>query len=261
MCTQSTRRQRISPLGYTYRTDLTVQPEATEALTDYTASVTNELITTSITVVKNWQNLQGRSYSVEVRLLNGSVVVDSITFNSTSTTQRHTFENLPVYDANGNRITYTIREVEGDTFNATITQSSTEANTYTITNTAPDPTPTPTPTVTPTPVVTSAPTPTATTQTGTGGGGGGGSGSTAAPTPAATVTATPTATVTVTPTPTTTPTTVPVTGPTATPRPMPEIPEDASGRTVSNVQSYYDIDDMDTPLGAGENMNLGDCFD
>lgn len=239
------------PVGYTFRSNLTVQPVATEALVDYAASVTNELITTSITVEKNWDNLLGRSYSVEVRLLADNVVVDRVTFNSTNTAQRHTFENLPVYDASGNRISYTVSEVNGEAFGATIVLSSTEANTYIITNTAPNPTSTP--------VVTPAPTPTATTQPGTGGGGGGGSGSTAAPTPTATVTATPTATATATPT--TPPTNVPRTGPTATPRPMPQIPQDTSGRAVNNVQSYYDIDDMDTPLGAGDNMNLGDCFD
>ena len=42
---------------------------------------------------------------------------------------------------------------------------------------------------------------------------------------------------------------------------LPEMPVDNRNRVVRSEETCENIEDMDTPLGAGDNMKVGDCFD
>ena len=90
--------------------------------------------TIDIPVEKKWVGPQ--KASVIVNLLANGVKKDSAELTA-STDWKHTFENLPEYDINtGNKIEYTIKELEIDNYKSDIVKNSDGSYTITNTNTA-----------------------------------------------------------------------------------------------------------------------------
>ncbi|MDD6879763.1 MAG: Cna B-type domain-containing protein, partial [bacterium] len=125
--------------GYTYTTTGTGNATV-EAGKDTPVTVTNTYVpaTISVTVTKEWNHngvpADMQPKSVEVNLMNGDTVAATEKLNA-GNSWTHTFENLPVKDADGNDITYTVQEKDvPDGYSAAVTGSA--ANGFTITNTA-----------------------------------------------------------------------------------------------------------------------------
>jgi hypothetical protein len=70
--------------------------------------------TTSVTVTKVWSDYNNadntRPGSITVRLLRNNATYDDHTLTGTGNTWSYTWNNLPLYDANGVRYTYTVAE-------------------------------------------------------------------------------------------------------------------------------------------------------
>lgn len=103
--------------GYTFSTAYAVGKESTQEVTftgssQQTVSVTNtyKSETTEIPVRKEWRDSEAEHLGVQVALMNGNATVATLTLNKDNA-WRGTFTNLPKKDANGNDITYTVKEV------------------------------------------------------------------------------------------------------------------------------------------------------
>lgn len=207
----------------------------------YDATLQNELITVTASVTKRWS---GASLSA----LNVHLYADGVlreTYQLTTGNWSHTFGPLPRYRANSTtEITYTITETVPANFTLSSSRTVTDGNvTVILTNTyyppvtEPPVTPTPTPSATPTPT----------------------------PRPSASPSASPSTSPSVSPSPSVEPSPIPTLEPGATPTPppytteeappVPELPED------TRITRILTILDENIPLGAGINLNLGDCFD
>ena len=79
---------------------------------DSKIKVTNtyEIDTTKIPVRKIWSDTEAEHSGVQVALMNGNATVATLTLNKDNA-WKGTFTNLPKKDANGNDITYTVKEV------------------------------------------------------------------------------------------------------------------------------------------------------
>lgn len=103
--------------GYTFSTAYAVGKESTQEVTftgasQQTVSVTNtyKSETTEIPVRKVWSGPETEHSGVQVALMNGNATVATLTLNKDNA-WTGTFTNLPKKDANGNDITYTVKEV------------------------------------------------------------------------------------------------------------------------------------------------------
>ena len=103
--------------GYTFSTAYAVGKESTQEVTftgasQQTVSVTNtyKSDTTEIPVRKVWSGPETEHSGVQVALMNGNATVATLTLNKDNA-WTGTFTNLPKKDANGNDITYTVKEV------------------------------------------------------------------------------------------------------------------------------------------------------
>ena len=103
--------------GYTFTTAYAVGKESTQEVTftgasQQTVSVTNtyKSDTTEIPVRKVWSDSEAEHAGVQVALMNGNATVATLTLNKDNA-WTGTFTNLPKKDANGNAITYTVKEV------------------------------------------------------------------------------------------------------------------------------------------------------
>ena len=103
--------------GYTFTTAYAVGKESTQEVTftgasQQTVSVTNtyKSETTEIPVKKVWSDSEAEHAGVQVALMNGNATVATLTLNKDNA-WAGTFTNLPKKDANGNAITYTVKEV------------------------------------------------------------------------------------------------------------------------------------------------------
>ena len=103
--------------GYTFSIAYAVGKESTQEVTftgasQQTVSVTNtyKSETTEIPVRKEWSDSETEHSGVQVALMNGNATVATLTLNKDNA-WTGTFTNLPKKDANGNDITYTVKEV------------------------------------------------------------------------------------------------------------------------------------------------------
>lgn len=137
--------------GYKYTYTVTEQGESENKLAgksgvQYAVSydqaalkVTNALdessASTTVTVHKAWIAPTTEDLTVTVHVMNGETSVASQTLNGTEETPwTYTFENLPVFDGQGKKITYTVKEdaVEGYTAGEPVQNAD---GSWTITNT------------------------------------------------------------------------------------------------------------------------------
>ncbi|TCD54550.1 Cna B-type domain-containing protein [Alloscardovia theropitheci] len=133
-----TIRETSAPTGYALAPEEKVAA-ASFANTAQTASVTitDKYNVTSVHVAKTWDdqnNVDGkRPESVEVTLLaDGNPIGSSVTLNQANN-WAHEFTQLPIYNTDGSRITYTVRETAVTDYTATISGNATQG--FTITNT------------------------------------------------------------------------------------------------------------------------------
>ncbi|CAM3649096.1 Cna B-type domain-containing protein [Erysipelothrix urinaevulpis] len=84
---------------------------------------------TQVDVKKVWN---GKAEEVEINLLGNETLLETVNLNDMNE-WKHSFTNLPKYDAAGKEITYTVKETNGDLFNAKI--ETIAHNSYEITNT------------------------------------------------------------------------------------------------------------------------------
>ena len=103
--------------GYTFSIAYAVGKESTQEVTftgasQQTVSVTNtyKSETTEIPVRKVWSDPETEHSGVQVALMNGNATVATLTLNKDNA-WTGTLTNLPKKDANGNVITYTVKEV------------------------------------------------------------------------------------------------------------------------------------------------------
>ena len=98
---------------YVYTVDETAIPGWTKSITDY--NITNTRTVVSVEGTKTWHSATGAgtpvpdSYSVDVVVKNGTTEVGRKTLSNANGWD-YKFENLPEYDAAGNKITYTVSE-------------------------------------------------------------------------------------------------------------------------------------------------------
>ena len=99
---------------YTYSVDETAIPGWTKAITGY--NITNTRTVVFVEGTKTWHSATGAvmtsvpdSYSVDVVVKNGETEVGRMTLSNANGWD-YKFENLPEYDAAGNKITYTVSE-------------------------------------------------------------------------------------------------------------------------------------------------------
>ena len=97
--------------------------------------IKNEIVSTDITVIKKWEDNDDfnglRPEKIIVQLIANNVIVDTVELNDINGWS-YTFEDIPAYD-NGEKITYTVNEIDVDRYNKTI--SGNESEGFTITNT------------------------------------------------------------------------------------------------------------------------------
>lgn len=119
-----------TPAGY--RVGSIVQPTAG---TGYEAAITNELLTTQVTVRKAWIGGTGTSRpSVTISLMDGRTHIDSVQLGGT--TWMHTFDSLPRYRQDGTEIQYSVAEAPVANYRASISRTSmAEGSAFTVTNT------------------------------------------------------------------------------------------------------------------------------
>ncbi|MCI8804277.1 MAG: Cna B-type domain-containing protein, partial [Oscillibacter sp.] len=119
------------PAGYTYEVTEEENP-AYKSFTfdsvteDVNGSITSVMVVNlplvSITVQKLWNDTDDAAFrpeSITVNLMNGEMVMDTaVVTPDENGNWFHTFADLPEYDAEGNKIAYTVKEVGADDYDA-----------------------------------------------------------------------------------------------------------------------------------------------
>ena len=119
------------PVGYTYEVTEEENP-AYKSFTfdsvteDVNGSITSVMVVNlplvSITVQKLWNDTDDAAFrpdSITVNLMNGEMVMDTaVVTPDENGNWFHTFADLPEYDAEGNKIAYTVKEVGADGYDA-----------------------------------------------------------------------------------------------------------------------------------------------
>ncbi len=119
------------PVGYTYEVTEEENP-AYKSFTfdsvteDVNGSITSVMVVNlplvSITVQKLWNDTDDAAFrpeSITVNLMNGEMVMDTaVVTPDENGNWFHTFADLPEYDAEGNKIAYTVKEVGADDYDA-----------------------------------------------------------------------------------------------------------------------------------------------
>jgi len=129
--------ETVAPAGY----ELSTEPipfvlkefpagQLEYSITGDSLNVQNEREKTSVSVEKRW--IGSAVAPVTVRLLANGVVLDEAELNS-GNGWRHTFDNLPEYDAAGNVIDYSVTEQEGNGYTLISIDGDAERG-FTITN-------------------------------------------------------------------------------------------------------------------------------
>lgn len=212
-----------SVTGERYEVSAVTNETFTDGRSVYAVSLTNKLKVRDITIAKVWENdlPANRPATIWVDLLADGTVVNSVQLTAVNNWHQVKLSNLPINNASGQPITYEV--VERAVTGYTTTYAWDEENGLLAFTVTNRYMPDTTP-------------------------GGGGT-----PPPSSGGT---------TPPPSTSTTPPPGTGTGTTPTPtLPAVVTPSPSPTPATGSRYITIVDLDTPLGYGENLNQGDCFD